>query len=126
VSQNTHLGSTAPDDPVSVRALATPTRREIGALADIFDRYRAHYGDPHHRRPLRPSGDRGRRADLARVIAARESRLRNQSVPQTGFTERKEAPTGFEPVYPVTASSASDLSEALAAVRELIERLSAD
>jgi len=29
----------------SVRALAGPTRGEIEALADIFDRYRAHYGE---------------------------------------------------------------------------------
>jgi GNAT superfamily N-acetyltransferase len=33
------------DDPVSVRALAAPTRGEIEALAEIFDRYRAHYGE---------------------------------------------------------------------------------
>jgi GNAT superfamily N-acetyltransferase len=45
VSQNTHLSSTAPDDLVSVRALATPTRGEIEALAEIFDQYRAHYGE---------------------------------------------------------------------------------
>jgi GNAT superfamily N-acetyltransferase len=45
VSQNTHLISTAPDDLVSVRALATPTRSEIEALAEIFDQYRAHYGE---------------------------------------------------------------------------------
>lgn len=45
VSQNTHLSSTAPDHRVSVRALAAPTRREIEALAEIFDQYRAHYGE---------------------------------------------------------------------------------
>lgn len=45
VSQNTHLSSTAPDDLVSVRALAAPTRSEIEALAAIFDEYRAHYGE---------------------------------------------------------------------------------
>jgi GNAT superfamily N-acetyltransferase len=45
VSQNTHLSSTAPGDLVSVRALAAPTRREIEALAEIFDQYRAHYGE---------------------------------------------------------------------------------
>jgi len=44
VSQNTHLTSAVPDDLVSVRALAAPTRREIEALAEIFDQYRAHYG----------------------------------------------------------------------------------
>ena len=37
--------STAPDDSVAVRALAGPTRREIEALAEIFDHYRAHYGE---------------------------------------------------------------------------------
>jgi GNAT superfamily N-acetyltransferase len=45
VSQKTHPSSTAPDDLVSVRALADPTRREIEALAEIFDQYRAHYGE---------------------------------------------------------------------------------
>ena len=35
-----------PENLVSVRALAAPTtRREIEALADIFDQYRAHYGE---------------------------------------------------------------------------------
>jgi GNAT superfamily N-acetyltransferase len=43
VSQNTHLSSTAPEELVSVRALIAPTRREIEALAEIFDQYRAHY-----------------------------------------------------------------------------------
>jgi len=36
---------TAADDPVSVRTLAAPSRRETEALAEIFDRYRAHYGE---------------------------------------------------------------------------------
>jgi len=45
VIQNTDLSSRAPDDVVSVRALAAPTRREIEALAQIFDQYRAHYGE---------------------------------------------------------------------------------
>src|SRR5947208_1425055 len=45
VSQNTHPSSRAPDDLVSVRALAAPTHREIEALAEIFDQYRAHYGE---------------------------------------------------------------------------------
>jgi GNAT superfamily N-acetyltransferase len=30
---------------VSVRTLGAPTRRDIEALAEIFDRYRAHYGE---------------------------------------------------------------------------------
>jgi GNAT superfamily N-acetyltransferase len=45
VSQNTHPSSRTPDDLVSVRVLAAPTRREIEALAEIFDQYRAHYGE---------------------------------------------------------------------------------
>jgi GNAT superfamily N-acetyltransferase len=45
VSQNTHPSSGGPGDLVSVRALAAPTRREIEALAEIFDQYRAHYGE---------------------------------------------------------------------------------
>jgi ribosomal protein S18 acetylase RimI-like enzyme len=31
---------------ISVRALAAPTRSEIEALAELFDRYRTHYGEP--------------------------------------------------------------------------------
>jgi GNAT superfamily N-acetyltransferase len=45
VSHKSHPSSPAPDDLVSVRALAGPTRREIEALAEIFDQYRAHYGE---------------------------------------------------------------------------------
>jgi ribosomal protein S18 acetylase RimI-like enzyme len=45
VSRNTHLTPTAGNDRVSVRALAAPTRGEIEALAEIFDQYRAHYGE---------------------------------------------------------------------------------
>jgi len=35
----------AANDPVSVRTLAAPTRREIETLAEIFDQYRVHYGE---------------------------------------------------------------------------------
>ena len=45
VSRNTHPGPTAANDRVSIRTLAAPTRREIEALAEIFDQYRAHYGE---------------------------------------------------------------------------------
>jgi GNAT superfamily N-acetyltransferase len=44
VSRNTHLSPTTANDRVSVRTLAAPTRGEIEALAEIFDQYRAHYG----------------------------------------------------------------------------------
>ena len=30
----------------SVRILAAPTRSEVEALAEVFDQYRAHYGEP--------------------------------------------------------------------------------
>jgi GNAT superfamily N-acetyltransferase len=45
VSQSSHPSSRALDDRVFVRALAAPTRPEIEALAEIFDRYRTHYGE---------------------------------------------------------------------------------
>jgi GNAT superfamily N-acetyltransferase len=45
VSQNTHPSPSATGDPVSVRALTEPTRSEIEALAELFDKYRAHYGE---------------------------------------------------------------------------------
>jgi ribosomal protein S18 acetylase RimI-like enzyme len=45
VSRNTHPSPTAANDRVSVRTLAAPTRREIKALAEIFDQYRAQYGE---------------------------------------------------------------------------------
>jgi ribosomal protein S18 acetylase RimI-like enzyme len=45
VSRNTHPSPTGANDRVSVRTLAAPTRREIEALAEIFDQYRAHYGE---------------------------------------------------------------------------------
>jgi GNAT superfamily N-acetyltransferase len=45
VSENADLGSMTPNDLVSVRALAAPTRREIEALADIFDQYRVYYDE---------------------------------------------------------------------------------
>ena len=45
VSRNTDPSPTAANDLVSVRTLAAPTRREIEALAEVFDLYRAHYGE---------------------------------------------------------------------------------
>ena len=45
VSRNTHPSPTAGSHRVSVRTLSAPTRREIEALAEIFDQYRAHYGE---------------------------------------------------------------------------------
>ena len=45
MSEKTHANSGGPDDLVSVRALVVPTFRELEALAEIFDQYRAHYGE---------------------------------------------------------------------------------
>jgi GNAT superfamily N-acetyltransferase len=45
MSRNTHPSPTDADDRVSIRTLGAPTRREIEALAEIFDQYRAHYGE---------------------------------------------------------------------------------
>jgi GNAT superfamily N-acetyltransferase len=45
VSENTHPSASATSEPVSVRALAAPTRSEIEELAELFDKYRAHYGE---------------------------------------------------------------------------------
>jgi GNAT superfamily N-acetyltransferase len=45
VSENTHPSASSTSEPVSVRTLTTPTRSEIEALAELFDKYRAHYGE---------------------------------------------------------------------------------
>ena len=73
VSQHSHPSSTAPDDLVSVRALADPTRREIEALAEIFDQYRAHYGEASD--PLRSASwlDENLSTSRLRVFVAQDS-----------------------------------------------------
>jgi len=45
-------------------------------------------------------------ADLARVMAARDSRLRNQSDAQTRIGKPREAPSGLEPLYEALQASA--------------------
>jgi ribosomal protein S18 acetylase RimI-like enzyme len=45
VNHNADPACTVTDDPVAVRALVAPTHGDIEALAEIFDRYRAHYGE---------------------------------------------------------------------------------
>jgi GNAT superfamily N-acetyltransferase len=45
VSENTHPSPSATSEPVSVRTLTAPTRSEIETLAELFDKYRAHYGE---------------------------------------------------------------------------------
>ena len=39
-----HIQLSPPSEQVHVRSLAAPTSNEIGALAEIFDLYRVHYG----------------------------------------------------------------------------------
>ncbi len=46
MSQNTDSIPTAADDLISVRGLDAPTRKEIETLAEMFDLYRVHYGEP--------------------------------------------------------------------------------
>ena len=45
-------------------------------------------------------------ADLARIMAARDSRLRDRSDAQTRMTMRVEVPSGFEPLYEALQASA--------------------
>lgn len=45
MSRNTHRRRPVANDLVSVRTLDAPSRGEIEALAEIFDQYRAHYGE---------------------------------------------------------------------------------
>ena len=45
MSENTHPSHSATSEPVSVRTLTAPSRSEIEALAELFDKYRAHYGE---------------------------------------------------------------------------------
>ena len=44
VTRDAAIEPPASGGPVSVRALTAPTRREIEGLAEIFEQYRAHYG----------------------------------------------------------------------------------
>jgi len=73
VSQNTHPAPKAPADLVSVRALAAPTRREIEALAEIFDQYRAHYGEAPDAFRSASWLDENVRTSRLRVFVAEES-----------------------------------------------------
>ena len=45
MSQDTPLSPAATNDRVAVRPLAAPTRSELGALSELFDQYRVHYGE---------------------------------------------------------------------------------
>ena len=45
MSQNTYPSPRGTSEPFTVRALTAPTRGEIEALAELFDEYRAHYGE---------------------------------------------------------------------------------
>ncbi len=73
VSQKTNPSSRIPDDLVSVRALAAPTRREIEALAEIFNQYRAHYGEASDASRSACWLDENLRTSRLRVFVAEES-----------------------------------------------------
>jgi GNAT superfamily N-acetyltransferase len=73
VTQNTHLSSGAADDLVSVRAMAVPTRREIEALTQIFNQYRAHYGEASDAARSACWLDENLRTSRLRVFVAEES-----------------------------------------------------
>lgn len=45
VTRDAAIEPSASGDPISVRTLTAPTRREIEELAEIFEQYRAHYGE---------------------------------------------------------------------------------
>ena len=45
VSENSHPSPSPTSGPFSVRTLTAQTRSEIEALAELFDKYRAHYGE---------------------------------------------------------------------------------
>jgi GNAT superfamily N-acetyltransferase len=45
VTRDSAIEPPASGGPVSVRTLTAPTRREIEELAEIFEQYRAHYGE---------------------------------------------------------------------------------
>jgi GNAT superfamily N-acetyltransferase len=45
VTREAAIEPPASSGPASVRTLTAPTRREIEELAEIFDQYRAHYGE---------------------------------------------------------------------------------
>lgn len=45
MGQNIEPSTAAADDLVSIRALTSLARREIDPLAELFDRYRVHYGE---------------------------------------------------------------------------------
>jgi GNAT superfamily N-acetyltransferase len=44
MTEDAHIQPGPPGERVHVRALTSPTSNEIGALAELFDLYRVHYG----------------------------------------------------------------------------------
>ena len=74
MSQDTHHGPTAAGDRVSVRPLAAPTPRELGALAEIFDQYRVHYGEASDASRSASWLEENLTTDHLRVFVAEDSR----------------------------------------------------
>ena len=58
---------------ISVRAVTAPTRGTIEVLAEIFDRYRAHYGEPSDASRSACWLDENLRTSRLRVFVAEES-----------------------------------------------------
>jgi GNAT superfamily N-acetyltransferase len=74
VSQNIDLSPIAANDRVSVRPLAAPARSELGALAEIFDQYRAHYGEASDLSRSASWLDENLSANRLRMFVAEDSR----------------------------------------------------
>jgi ribosomal protein S18 acetylase RimI-like enzyme len=88
VAASAALSVTTSDLPVSVRTLAAPTRGELDALAEIFDRYRAHYGEA---------------ADVSRAASWLEENLGSSRL-RVFVAEESESFVGFATTMEVPAS----------------------
>jgi len=47
MTEDAHMPPALPSERVSVRSLTAPSSSEVGALAELFDLYRVHYGQAH-------------------------------------------------------------------------------
>lgn len=81
--------SVCPVPAVSVRILITPSSDEIEALAKVFDRYRAHYGEPSDGSPSRPW--------LARSLGTGQLRafVAEDGAEMVGFATAMEVPASL-------------------------------
>lgn len=88
MTRDTGVEPPASGGPVSVRTLTAPTRREIEELAEIFEQYRAHYGEA---------------ADAARSAAWLERNLRSSHF-RAFVAAHKGRSSGFAITIEVPAS----------------------